>query len=86
MPCLIDTDVLVDVSRNNQGAIACIDGFGNDWALSAMTAPELISGAKNQKEVELIDRLIQLTKRSRSMMQLEGARISCSGHTPDPTD
>lgn len=30
--------------------------LGNDWTLSAMTALELISGAKNQREVDLIDR------------------------------
>ena len=59
MPYIVDTDVLVDVTRNNSGAIACIDGLRNDWALSAMTALELISGAKNQREVELIDRLIE---------------------------
>jgi predicted nucleic acid-binding protein len=59
MPYLVDTDVLVDVSPNNQGAIGCIDGLG-DWALSAMTALELISGAKNQREVDLIDRLIEV--------------------------
>jgi predicted nucleic acid-binding protein len=60
MPYLVDTDVLVDVSRNNLGAIASIDRLGNDWALSAITALELISGAKNQREVGLIDRLIEI--------------------------
>jgi tRNA(fMet)-specific endonuclease VapC len=60
MPYLVDTDVLVDVSRNTQGAIACLDGLRNDWALSAMTALELVSGAKNQREVDLIDRLIDV--------------------------
>jgi tRNA(fMet)-specific endonuclease VapC len=60
MPYLIDTDVLVDVSRNNQGAIACVDRLGRDWALSRMTALELISGAKNQREVGLIDRLMEI--------------------------
>jgi predicted nucleic acid-binding protein len=59
MPYLVDTDILVDVSRNNQGAISFLDGLGNDWTLSAMTALELISGAKNQREVDLIDRLIE---------------------------
>jgi predicted nucleic acid-binding protein len=59
MPYLVDTDVLVDVSRNNQRAIAFLDALGNDWTLSAMTALELISGAKNQREVDLIDRLIE---------------------------
>jgi predicted nucleic acid-binding protein len=46
MPYLVDTEVLVDVSRNTLG-------------LSAMTALELISGAKTQREVDLIDRLIE---------------------------
>jgi predicted nucleic acid-binding protein len=60
MSYLVDTDVLVDVSRNNQAAIAFIDQLSNDWALSAMTALELISGAKNQREVNLIDRLLEV--------------------------
>lgn len=59
MPYLVDTDVLVDVSRNNQDAVAFLDALQNDWTLSAMTALELISGAKNQREVDLIDRLIE---------------------------
>jgi tRNA(fMet)-specific endonuclease VapC len=59
MPHIVDTDILVDVSRNNQGAIAFVDGLGNDWALSAITALEFISGAKNQREVGLIDRLVE---------------------------
>ena len=46
MPYLVDTDVLVDVSRNLPGAIGYVDRLDNDWAMSAMTALELISGAK----------------------------------------
>ena len=60
MSYLIDTDVLVDVSRGNKAAIAYIDSLNNDWTLSAMTALEFIAGAKNQREVGLIDRLIQV--------------------------
>ena len=59
MPYLVDTYVLVDVSRNNQRAIAFLDALGNDWTLSAMTALELIPGAKNQRELDLIDWLIE---------------------------
>jgi predicted nucleic acid-binding protein len=59
MRYLVDTDVLVDVSRNHPSAITCIDALGNEWALSAMTALELVAGAKNQREVNLIDRLIE---------------------------
>jgi predicted nucleic acid-binding protein len=60
MPYLLDTDVLVDLSRNNRAAVAYVDHLSNDWALSAITAREFISGAKNQREVELIDRLLEI--------------------------
>jgi tRNA(fMet)-specific endonuclease VapC len=60
MPYLVDTDILVDVSRSNQAAIACIDHLRSDWALSAITTLEFISGAKSQREVQLIDRLIEV--------------------------
>lgn len=62
MSYLVDTDILVDVSRNHQAAIALIDRLSEDWALSAITALEFISGAKNQREVRLIDRLIEIYK------------------------
>jgi len=58
MPYLVDTDVLVDVSRTSLAAIAYIDGLNGDWALSAITALELICGARNQREVSQIDVLI----------------------------
>jgi predicted nucleic acid-binding protein len=85
MPCLVDTDVLIDVSRNNQGAITWIDHLGDDWALSAMTALELISGAKNKREVQLIDRLSKPTRQFLSPMLLASARTICSRSTPSPT-
>jgi len=59
MAYLLDTDVLVDVSRNNPAAIAYVDRLSDEWALSAITALEFISGSKNQREVELIDRLVE---------------------------
>jgi predicted nucleic acid-binding protein len=60
MPYLLDADVLVDLSRNNRAAVAYVDHLSNDWALSAITALEFISGAKNQREVELSDRLVEI--------------------------
>jgi tRNA(fMet)-specific endonuclease VapC len=57
---LIDTDVLVDLSRNDERAVEWVDRLRGDWALSAVTTLELISGAKNRREVELIDRLIEV--------------------------
>jgi predicted nucleic acid-binding protein len=58
MPYLIDTDVLVDVSRNNEAAIDFLDQLDNSWSKSIITALELIVGARNKKEVTQIDQLV----------------------------
>src|SRR6266446_5479235 len=58
MPYLVDTDVLVDVSRNNQAAIDFLDQLGDSWSISIITALELIVGARNKKEVAQIDQLV----------------------------
>jgi len=58
MAYLVDTDILVDLTRNNQAAIDFIDGLNNEWSISAITGLELIVGAKNNREVAEIDRLL----------------------------
>lgn len=58
MSYLVDTDVLVDVSRNNQAAIDFLDQLDASWAMSIITALELIVGARNKKEVSQIDQLV----------------------------
>jgi predicted nucleic acid-binding protein len=58
MPYLIDTDVLVDVSRNNEAAIDFLDQLNDSWSISIITALELIVGARNKKEVTQIDQLV----------------------------
>jgi predicted nucleic acid-binding protein len=58
MPYLVDTDVLIDVSRNNEGAIDYLEQLDDSWSLSIITALELIVGARNKKEVTQIDRLV----------------------------
>ena len=45
MPYLVDTDVLIDLTRNNQGAIEYIDSLRNDWSISTISGLELIVGA-----------------------------------------
>ena len=60
MPYLVDTDVLVDVSRNNEAAIDFLDQLDDSWSLSIITALELIVGARNKKEVSQVDQLIAL--------------------------
>ena len=58
MPYLIDTDILIDLTRNRQGAVEYVDGLGDDWSISAISGLELIVGAKNHREVHEIDRLL----------------------------
>jgi len=58
MPYLVDTDVLVDVSRNNKAAIDFLDQLDDSWSISIITALELIVGARNKREVTQIDQLV----------------------------
>ena len=58
MPYLVDTDVLVDVSRKNEAAIDFLDQLDDSWSMSIITALELIVGARNKKEVNQIDQLV----------------------------
>jgi tRNA(fMet)-specific endonuclease VapC len=58
MPYLVDTDVLIDVSRNDLAAIDFIDQLDDSWSISIITALELIVGARNKKDVTEIDQLV----------------------------
>jgi len=37
MPYLVDTDVLIDVSRNNEAAIDFLDQLDDSWSMSIIT-------------------------------------------------
>jgi predicted nucleic acid-binding protein len=54
---LIDTDVMVDVSRANSGAASYLDSL-IDPAISIVTAQELIVGARDKRDVAGIDSLV----------------------------
>lgn len=56
---LIDTDIMIDVSRGNAGAAKFCDSL-EDVTISIMSAHELIVGARNQRDVAAIDGLIRM--------------------------
>jgi tRNA(fMet)-specific endonuclease VapC len=56
---LIDTDVMIDVSRRNADAAAYVDSL-DDITISIITAHELIVGARNQRDADGIDGLIRI--------------------------
>jgi predicted nucleic acid-binding protein len=60
MPFLIDSNVLIDVSRGNVGAIKYVDRLAEPWALSQVTALELIVGARDNRDLATIDGFLSL--------------------------
>jgi tRNA(fMet)-specific endonuclease VapC len=57
MAYLIDTDVMVDVSRQNAAAADLVDSLRDAW-IAIVTAQELIVGARDKRDVAAIDSLI----------------------------
>jgi len=54
---LLDTDVMIDVSRGNEDAASYVDALG-DAVISIITAQELIVGARDKRDLAAIDSLI----------------------------
>ena len=48
MPYLIDSDVLIDISRGKQPAQEYVDLLPEGWGISLVSAMELIVGARNK--------------------------------------
>ena len=48
MPYLIDSDVLIDISRGKQAAGEYVDALTKGWAISQVSA--LIVGARDKRE------------------------------------
>jgi len=55
MPYLLDSDVLIDVSRGKQPARECLDALPEGWAISQVSALELIVGARDGRDLTAID-------------------------------
>jgi predicted nucleic acid-binding protein len=55
MPYLIDSDVLIDISRGKQVAREYVDSLPEGWAISQVSALELIVGALDKRDLENID-------------------------------
>jgi predicted nucleic acid-binding protein len=62
MVYLIDTDVMIDVSRENANAATYLDSLA-DPAISIVTAQELIVGARDKRDLAGIDSVSRNTHR-----------------------
>lgn len=55
MPYLVDSDVLIDISRGSIAAREYTDGLPEGWAISQVSALELIVGARDKRDLADID-------------------------------
>jgi predicted nucleic acid-binding protein len=55
MPYLVDSDVMVDLTRGSSGAADYLDSLADAWSISAITSLELLAGARTQRETTDLD-------------------------------
>ena len=55
---LVDTDVLIDISKGNENALLFLSSL-EDISISIISAMELIVGAKNNIEINEIEKFLQ---------------------------
>ena len=55
MPFLIDSNVLIDISRGNVAAIRYVDALTEPRFLSRVTTLEIIVGARDKRDLAVID-------------------------------
>ena len=55
MPYLVDSDVLIDISRGKAPARDYIDALPEGWAMSQISALELLVGARDKRDLADID-------------------------------
>jgi predicted nucleic acid-binding protein len=60
MAYLIDTDIMVDFTRGAAEAVDYLQSLGPACRISAITALELIAGARSQRDVADLDILISI--------------------------
>ena len=60
MAFLIDTDVLIDISRGNGAAADFVDDLSGDVFIARISAMELIIGARDRHDQNVIEQFISL--------------------------
>jgi predicted nucleic acid-binding protein len=55
MPYLVDSDIMVDLTRGNSAAADYLDSLADAWSISMITCLELLAGARTQRETNDLD-------------------------------
>lgn len=58
---IIDTDIFIDVSHNNDKAISYLENLGTNYqlAISLITQMELMVGCRNKHELAVLDKFLK---------------------------
>ena len=59
MTYLVDTNILVDLTRGHSGAASYLDSLRSDWCISTITGLELLAGARTQRETDALDHFLK---------------------------
>ena len=59
MAYLVDTNILVDVTRGSPEAADYLDALGGNWSTSMITCLELLAGARTQRETTDLDLVLR---------------------------
>jgi predicted nucleic acid-binding protein len=94
MAYLVDTNIMVDFTRGNVKAADYLDSLADACLLSAITALELIGGARSQREVTDLDIMISaydqipptddITRRAYYLMKVLALNVIFRGADPGP--
>lgn len=55
---IVDTDVLIDIQRGSESAVAWVSALDEPPAVVGFSAMELVQGARNAREVEFARKLL----------------------------
>jgi len=59
---ILDTNILIEILKNNPKTIEKVESFNRELAISSITAMELFYGAFNKTEVKKLEKFISLFK------------------------
>ena len=58
MRYLVDSDIMVDLTRGSKAAADYLDSLNDAWSISMITCVELLAGARTQRETNDLDVLL----------------------------
>ena len=85
MPYLVDTNIVVDLTRGNAKAADYLDNLADAWSISMITCLELLAGTRTQRETTDLDLVLSGYRAIPPNEASPAARTTSSRPSPAPT-